>query len=491
MTNSYSQPELFQPWNDACERWLLNQATNLEQLFSEDKEKQDNRDEEMRIADIALNGFISTMAIFGAIEIGLFETLQSGPYQLDALAQQLKVQKTNLYRLLLTLQRIGLVKLISSEYVLQTPARRFFTPTAQEFEPYLWTRLSMTRIFLQKYVTQWADMVRGQRQFDELEWPPHDEQAFRHFESIMIAEVPYLAARLKPIIQEKSTKRLLDVGGNGAIASLLAVQQPDLNVTVLNWPHAGSFIAEIVEKFKVAEQVRPYLADFLEDSFPTHYDAVLFSRVLINWPDEVVSRLLSKTYQALDSEKGRIIIYEHKGNIKEGVNHIWLTFMAMGINAQVFGRTPLRWIDLLDQAGFHNPRLQNDGNEKGYRVIQAFIGHELNEIEQLRPSQTIYHNGDTVRITLPPLSKGQTQYVGIKVPAGGQTFVVNQFNSLQPFNGMNLFPWQGDETVIEQVVLPNLPRGKYLLYLLQAPEGVSALSPSGQWILNVSTFRIK
>ena len=109
MTNE--EREIFQPWNNACEHWLLNQATNLEQFFSEVQEKQDNRNEEMRIADIALNGFISTVAIFGAIETGLFEALASSPCSLKKLIQQLNAEKNNLNRLLLTLQRIGLVKL--------------------------------------------------------------------------------------------------------------------------------------------------------------------------------------------------------------------------------------------------------------------------------------------------------------------------------------------------------------------------------------------
>lgn len=491
MTNSFSQPDIFQPWNEACEHWLLNQATDLEQLLSDNQENQETREEEMRIADIALNGFISTVAILGAIEIGLFEALAKDSYQLETLAQQINVPKTNLNRLLSTLQRLGFVEVKSQQWTLKTPARRFFTPSAPEFEPYLWTRLSMTHQFLQKYIPEWANMVRGQRQFDELQWPPHNEQQSRDFEYIMTAEAPYLAARLKPVIQEKPIKRLLDVGGgNGTIASLLARQQPTLQVDVLNLPHVCPLITETAQKFNLTEQVHPYPANFLEDNFPSNYDAILFSRVLVDWPDEIVARLLNKAYQALHSE-GQLIICERMAGPVDGVSRIWLTFMAMGVNAHVFGRTALRWVDLLDQAGFHNPHLEGDKSFEGYSVIQAFVNPQSNQAEQiLTPSQTIYHNGDTVQIFVPPPPEGQTQYVGITIP-GKQTFIVKKLNTMQPFDGANLPSWQGNELAIEQIVLPNLPRGKYLLYLLHAPKDVEPMAPSEQWTLNVSTFRIK
>ncbi|EDN72038.1 hypothetical protein BGS_0388 [Beggiatoa sp. SS] len=135
MTNS-TQPERFKPWNDACDSWLFNQATHLDQLLSEDEEIQENRDDEMRVADIALNGFISTMSIFGAIETGLFEALESSPAKLDSLAQQMNIDKTNLGRLLSTLPRLGFGELKSQEWGLKAPRTGVFLPHRPlNFEP--------------------------------------------------------------------------------------------------------------------------------------------------------------------------------------------------------------------------------------------------------------------------------------------------------------------------------------------------------------------
>jgi len=197
---------------------------------------------------------------------------------------------------------------------------------------------------------------------------------------------------------------------------------------------------------------------------------------------------LSKACHALKSE-GRIMICERMKGPAEGVSRTWLTFMATSVNAQVFGRTPLRWIDLLDQAGFYNPRLEGDDSFEGYGVIQAFASPELNEAEQLRPSKKVYQNGDTVQVTVPPSPEGQTQYLGLRMP-NRQTFILDQFNTLRPFDGVRLPAWKGGDVAMEQVILPNIPRGKYLLYYLYAPEDVKPMLAFEQWTLNVSMFRV-
>jgi demethylspheroidene O-methyltransferase len=490
MTNTL--PDCLQPWNKTCDDWLLNQATNLDQLFSEDTETQENRDEEKHIADIALNGFISTVTLMGAIEIGLFDALAAKPYQLEALTQQLNVPKGHLTQLLAMLKRLSLVEIKSKEWTLQTSARRFFTPTAPEFEPYFWTRLAMTRLFLQKYMTGWADIIRGQREFDELQWPPRNEQESRDFEYIMTAEAPYIVAQIKPLIQKKPTKRLLDVGGgNGTIASLLASQQSDLQVDVLNLPHVAPLITETAKKFNVAERVKAVEIDFLEEPFPKDYDVILFSRVLVDWPDNVASKLLSKARQALNST-GRLIICEPMGGPTEGTSRFWLTFMTTVVNAPAFARNPLKHIDLLNRNGFHHLQLHSNGFYESYGVIQANINPESDEeiAQILQPSKSVYQNGDTVQVFVPPSLEEQVQYLGIKIP-GGQMFLLNQRNGFQPFDEVKLSVWGGDQIAVEQIVMPKIPRGKYLLYLLCTPEGEEPLAYSGQWTLNVSMFRVQ
>lgn len=494
MSNSFSQPEFFAPWNQACERWLLNQAIDLNNFIFDELEEQTQQDQEKRLADSALNGFMSTLGLFGAIEIGVFEALALNPNTTEQLAEQLQVPHLNLNRLLVLLKRLELVTAQEELWQLTAPARRFFTPSCPEFEPYLWSRLAMTRLFLTKYVGQWGEMIRGQRQFDEIQWPPQDNEQSIDFEYIMTAEAPYLAALLQPVLAEnQAITRLLDVGGgNGTIASLLARQLPTLTIDVLNLPHVIPQITATAEKFQVTDRVHGLALDFLETAFPTGYDAVLFSRVLVDWSDEIVSRLLSKAHQALHSQ-GRLLICERIGGANDGVSRFWLTFMAMGVNAHVFVRHPLRWIELLDNTGFSHIQIQSEGSYEGYGVIEAIPQSLVTVAEEeplLCPSQTSYRNGDNLQIKVPSLPAGQRQYLGVKIP-GGKLFLINKLNSLVAFDNVNLISWQDGEFAIDRPILPNIPRGKYLLYRLCTLDDGEPFAPFEPWQLSVSGFRVE
>jgi SAM-dependent methyltransferase len=494
MSNSFSQPESFAPWNQACEGWLLNQAIDLNNFIYTELEEQTQQDQEKQLADSMLNGFMSTLGLFGAIEIGIFEALALNPNTAEQLAEQLQVPFVNLNRLLYLLKRLELLTTQEQLWQLTVPARRFFTPSCPEFEPYLWTRLAMTRLFLTKYVSQWGEMIRGRRSFDEIQWPPQNSEQSIDFEYIMTAEAPYLAALLQPVLAEnQAITRLLDVGGgNGTIASLLARQLPRLTIDVLNLPYITDQITATAEKFQVIDRVHALAQNFLETAFPTNYDAILFSRVLVDWPDEIVSRLLSKARQALHSQ-GRLLICERIGGTNKGVERFWLTFMAMGVNAHVFARQPLRWVELLDNVGFSHIQIQSEGSYEGYGVIEA-IPQSLATVTQeeplLRPSQSSYRNGDNLQIKVPPLPAGQRQYLGIKIP-GGKFFLIKKLNSLVVFNNVNLIRWQDGELAIDRPILPNLPRGKYLLYRLCTLDNGEPFAPFEPWQLNVSGFRVE
>jgi len=494
MSHSFSQPAPFAPWNQASEHWLLNQAINLNHFIFNSLEEQTQRDQEKQLADSALNGFMSTMGLFGAIEIGLFEALALEPKTTDQLADQCQVPLANLNRLLTLLKRLALITSQEQTWQLTAPARRFFTPSCPEFEPYLWTRLAMTRLFLTKYVGQWGAMIRGQRQFDEIQWPPQDNEQSIDFEYIMTAEAPYLAALLQPVLAANPTlTRLLDIGGgNGTIAALLAHHLPTLTIEVLNLPHVTAQITATAEKFQVTDRVTALAQNFLENPFPTDHDAILFSRVLVDWPDEIVSRLLNKARQALHSQ-GRLLICERLAGANNGTDRFWLTFMAMGVNAHVFARHPLRWVELLDNADYSHIQIQSDGFYEGYGVIEAIpqsVAPVAEEEPLLRPSQTTYRNGDQLQVTVPPLPAGQRQYLGLKIP-GGKLFLINKLNSLVAFDNLNLISWQAGEIAIERPILPNIPRGKYLLYRLCTLDNADPFAPFEPWQLNVSAFRVE
>jgi len=106
------------------------------------------------------------------------------------------------------------------------------------------------------------------------------------------------------------------------------------------------------------------------------------------------------------------------------------------------------------------------------------------------PNQAVYHDGDTLRVTLPSLPAEQQQYVGVALP-DGTVFVLKYLNGFEPFDDVTLPVWQSGEVAIELPVSADLPRGNYTLYLLRLPIGLEPLAHREQWMLGESGFKVE
>ncbi len=122
----------------------------------------------------------------------------------------------------------------------------------------------------------------------------------------------------------------------------------------------------------------------------------------------------------------------------------------------------------------------------GYAVIKGSGSDKAVPIT----NQTVYHNGDILRVTLPSLPAKQQQYVAITL-ADGTVFVLKYLNGFVPFDGKTLPVWQSGEIAIELPVNAELPRGHYTVYLLRLPRGVKPLKHREQWKLGTSGFKVE
>jgi len=116
------------------------------------------------------------------------------------------------------------------------------------------------------------------------------------------------------------------------------------------------------------------------------------------------------------------------------------------------------------------------------------IGNDTNLIKPIS-NQTVYHVNDILRVSLPILPVEQEQYMGIGLP-DGSIFVLNSLNHFTQFDGLVIPQWQGDNIAMEFPILPWMPSGEYVLYLLQVPVGVEPMANQESWKLGVSGFKI-
>src|SRR3954451_14598237 len=97
-----------------------------------------------------------------------------------------------------------------------------------------------------------------------------------------------------------SRGRLLDVGGgDGTMALQLYRSFPRLIITVFNMPQPADMVQELAANNGAWDRVGAIAGDFRTDPLPGGNDAVMFSRVLADWPPELCKRLLQKAHKAL------------------------------------------------------------------------------------------------------------------------------------------------------------------------------------------------
>ncbi|MDM8561644.1 right-handed parallel beta-helix repeat-containing protein [Candidatus Parabeggiatoa sp. HSG14] len=112
----------------------------------------------------------------------------------------------------------------------------------------------------------------------------------------------------------------------------------------------------------------------------------------------------------------------------------------------------------------------------------------------LSTSKKKYRQGDTLRVTLPPLPTDWVKYVGIVLPSN-QFYLLTDTNQFVPYDGTELPAWEGGNVAME-FVLNNVQKGQYTLYLLRLPKGLNPVS-EGKWAnqkywkWGVNTFQIE
>jgi len=106
------------------------------------------------------------------------------------------------------------------------------------------------------------------------------------------------------------------------------------------------------------------------------------------------------------------------------------------------------------------------------------------------PNQTLYHDGDTLRVTLPPLPAEQVQYVGRSLP-DGTLFLLSNLNGFVTLDAANIPVFQGGDVAIEAPITAEMPSGEYILYLLRIPVGVDLLTHPELWMVGVSSFKVE
>jgi acetylserotonin N-methyltransferase len=262
-----------------------------------------------------LEAFRRSKTMFAAVSLGVFDALDAGPKTLDALATALRADRDALQRLLDACVCLQLLRRTGDDYE-STPAARIYLTSSSPRR--LTGYINYSNDVMWKLWAHLEDAVReGNHRWQQAfgwEGPIfshffRSEEAKREFLMGMhgfgVISSPHVVAAF----DLTRFHRLVDLGGaTGHLAIAACERYPRLRGTVFDLADATPLAREIIGSSTVADRIEIMAGDFFVDALPEG-DLFALGRILHDWTEEKVLRLLTRIYAQL-SPGGALLIAE-------------------------------------------------------------------------------------------------------------------------------------------------------------------------------------
>lgn len=262
---------------------LLEQAANLAGFLP-------------RAAGLSFLGLCSSRVLAAAVELDLFNRLADRPQTSADLAAELQADPVGLEVLLECLLGLGLLSRRQATFSLTRDARKWLTRGAQHPID-AWVRFSND---LSRHLANLSHVVRTgevnnihQAAQPEGFW----DNYFRVLRDGAALSAPLLArwARL-----EGPQRKMLDIaGGQGWFSIEFCRRRPQLEVDILELPHAVAAGQAAIAAAGLADRMRYQTGDLFSGDWPAGYDSALMANVLHAFPAERCRELLRRARSAL------------------------------------------------------------------------------------------------------------------------------------------------------------------------------------------------
>jgi predicted O-methyltransferase YrrM len=254
-------------------------------------------------------------ALAVADELRVFQSLAAAPLSALELSRRLALDARAMEVLLELLAALGLLTARAREYALTDLARTYLLPESLYYWGPLLRSLGVVghpHALLKRalYAPQSAT-ARGtslpshawaRGQIDRL-------QAELLCRIMHCHSLPAAIAAARSHAFEGVT-RLLDVGaGSGCFSIALAQAHPHLRCTLLDLPAVCEVAARYVAEGDVSDRIESVALSMFHETWPSGFDAVLFSNIFHDWPAATNAQLARYAYRAL-RPGGRIFIHE-------------------------------------------------------------------------------------------------------------------------------------------------------------------------------------
>jgi acetylserotonin O-methyltransferase len=260
-----------------------------------------------------IEAYRRSQTMFTAVDLGVFDALSAGPQSAGELARSLSADADALRRLLNACVALGLLTSVGERYANTDMAAAYLTITSpRRFTGYI--KYSNTAGW--KLWQHLADAIREgtHRWRQAFGW---DGPIFSHFFRTEEAAHEFLmgmhgfgvltSPHVADAFDLQRFRTLVDLGGaTGHLALACCERYQHLTGVVFDLPEVVPLAARIVAASPVADRMTVQAGDFFADPLPPA-DLYALGRILHDWSEDKIDRLLARIFAALPAGGGLLI----------------------------------------------------------------------------------------------------------------------------------------------------------------------------------------
>ena len=309
------------------------------------------------ISNIAF-GFMASKALFVALHCNLFSLLSKKKLTSEELAKLAVVPENRISTICTALTSIGLLIRENEKYQNSIGAEKYLVKDAKyDFGDYL--RLQIDRQ-MYGFMQQLEGVVTNNMHKDDIDsyakWMDNEKEAEIYSDSQHAGSLGP-GQSLANMIDFSEVNSLLDVaGGTGGFAIRLCEKNPNLSVTILDFPNVIKLGRRKVSEAGLSDRIHFIGCDALDYDWPSaNFDAVLMSYLYNGVPGEEIPKLARKAIDILNPG-GLYIIHDFMVEDDRNGPHLaalWqLQHLAFTPTAKSI--TPSWVIKIMKDVGFFN-----------------------------------------------------------------------------------------------------------------------------------------
>jgi acetylserotonin N-methyltransferase len=308
-----------------------------------------------------IESFRRSKTMFAAVSLGVFDFLEKTPSDYSSLAAALGVQAEPLQRLLDTCVGFNLLRRNHHVYQNEPVASTYLVrSSAQSLTGYiLYSNDVLFRLWDHLEDAIREGTPRWQQVFGT------DAPIFDHFFRNQEAKEIFLdgmhgfgllsSPKVVQAFDLSPFRFMTDLGGGtGHLAVAACEQYPHLRASVFDLPQATDIAENFIRNSpQASHRVNVIAGDFFADQLP-EADLFALGRILHDWPEVKIGRLLAKIYARLPSGGGILIAEKLLNEDKTGPTSAQLQSLNMLVCTEGRERTLAEYRSLLESAGFSN-----------------------------------------------------------------------------------------------------------------------------------------